>query len=109
MLPFGETHALLFFHLEVAWRLWTDVFQLFDCFWVLPPTVESFLCTFMNEDGIRKAANPLWHGVLFASLWYLWLAWNSCIFNSKNTSYSRVVGTDEVFGFSMGQRAWILS
>lgn len=52
-----ETHEHLFLHCEVAWKLWTDIFNMFGIAWVFPPTVESFLATFFGWEGLRKNAS----------------------------------------------------
>lgn len=65
-------------------RLWTVVLKMFGGSWVLPPTVDYFLSTFIKGDGVRKVAKPLWYGIVFAGLWSIWLERNSIIFNNRN-------------------------
>lgn len=68
---------------RLSW-LWTNVLKMFECYWILPPTVEWFLCMFIEGDGIKKAA---WKWIIFACLRSIWLAHNLIIFNKRNRLY----------------------
>lgn len=63
---------------------------LFDLNWVMPPTLESFICSIIYGVGVRKEAKPLWQVAIFAGSWYIWLLRKRRIFHDPANSFEDI-------------------
>ena len=75
--------SCLFLHCPIADFLWNTLFGIFGEFWVCPATLDEFLLTSFAGFGKRKEAKSLWHCPNYATVWSIWLKYNSHTFNDR--------------------------
>ena len=48
-----------------------------------PATLDQFLLTSFAGFGRREEAKSLWHCAIYATIWSIWLEWDSYTFNDR--------------------------
>jgi hypothetical protein len=84
----GETINHLLIHCDLAFGLWSFVFQIFGIFWVLPGGVLDLFFGWYN--GLGKFHSKVWNMVPPCILWTLWRERNSRIFENTERSASQL-------------------
>ena len=84
----GETINHLLIHCELAYGLWSFVFQKFGTLWVLPGCVLDLFFGWYN--GLGKLHSKVWNMVPPYLLWTLWRERNSRIFENTERTDSQL-------------------
>lgn len=50
----GDSHSHLFIDCEMAWKICTEVCDLFGLCWAIPPTVKCFVHSTIHREGVMK-------------------------------------------------------